>query len=45
MEILIETTNYRNGAQSEYEHQSGLKDFNSTMDPVARIFCLEGDNG
>jgi len=37
MKILIEATYYRNGAQSEYEHQSGLKDFYSTKDPVASI--------
>jgi len=40
MKILIEATNYRDGAQSEYEHQSGLNDFYSTMDPVASILVV-----
>jgi len=27
MKILIKASNYRDGTQSEYEHQSGLKEF------------------
>jgi len=40
MKILIEATNYRDGTQSEYEHQSGLNDIYSTKDPVASILVV-----
>jgi len=40
MKMLIEATNYRDRAQSKYEHQSCLKDFYSNKDLVAGILVV-----